>query len=99
MSEQSRESEKQILSVQKDVEHLRYILDERLDDIKALHKRIDDHLKTDLKFHESVRLKVTDKFELLNGKIIKLEKWKWVIYGGVLVLGLLLSKLPTVLFK
>ena len=80
MSEQSRESEKQILSVQKDVEHLRYILDERLDDIKALHKRIDDHLKTDLKFHESVRLKVTDKFELL--KKAKFQKLLHVISRG-----------------
>ena len=62
MLDQSRESEKQILSLKKDIEHLQYIItkvekeselikkyfttknSERFEEIKTIHKRIDQHL-------------------------------------------------------
>ena len=96
MVDQSRESEIQILTVQKDIEHLKYIIDERIDDTKHIHNRIDQHLKTDAEFHEDVRKKITYKFNALDDRIRKLERWKWVIWGGLIATGLLLGKITTV---
>ena len=91
MVEQSRESEKQILSVQKDVEHLQYVLDERLDDIKSMHKRLDHHMQTDLDFHENVRKKISARFETIDDKIRHLDKWKWATWGALIVIGTLIG--------
>ena len=84
MPDQSRESEKQILTLTKDVEHLQYIItkvekesefikkhftmknSERLDEIKTIHKRIDQHLQTDLDFHENVGRKFQTDFKFLR---------------------------------
>ena len=119
MPDQSRESEKQILSLAKDVEHLQYIIEEhekdydfikkhfttknseRLDEIKTIHGRIDQHLQTDLDFHENVRKKISDKFETLDGRIRHLEKWKWAAWGAMIIVGTLLGykyNLPFSLF-
>ena len=119
MLDQSRESEKQILSLAKDVEHLQYIIDEhgkdyefikkhfttknseRLDEIKTIHGRIDQHLQTDLDFHENVRKKISDKFETLDGRIRHLERWKWAAWGAMIIVGTLLGykyNLPFSLF-
>ena len=119
MPDQSRESEKQILSLTKDVEHLQYIIEEhekdyefikkhfttknseRLDEIKTIHGRIDQHLQTDLDFHENVRKKISDKFETLDGRIRHLEKWKWAAWGAMIIVGTLLGykyNLPFSLF-
>lgn len=114
MPDQSRESEKQILLLEKDIEHLKYVIDElekecefvkkhfttknyeRLDDVKTIHGRIDQHLQTDLDFHENVRKKISEKFEVFNDRIAKLEKWKWVMWGALIVIGLLLGSLSPV---
>ena len=95
MPDQSRESEKQILTLTKDVEHLQYVIDElekecefvkkhfttknseRLDEIKIIHGRIDQHLQTDLDFHENVRKKISDRFQIFDDRIRQLDRWKW----------------------
>ena len=107
MADQSRESEKQILTVQKDVEHLQYIIkelekecefvkkhftkknNERLDDVKILHGRIEQHQQTDLEFHENVRKKISEKFDTLDNRIRHLDRWKWATWGALIVIGAL----------
>ena len=109
MSDQSRESEKQILTVQKDVEHLQYIIKElekeckfvkdhftkkngeRLDDVKTIHGRIDQHLQTDLDFHENVRKKISEQFEIINDRIRQLDRWKWATWGALIIIGSLVG--------
>ena len=109
MADQSRESEKQILTVQKDVEHLQYIIKElekeckfvkdhftkkngeRLDDVKIIHGRIDQHLQTDLDFHENVRKKISEKFDTLDNRIRLLDRWKWATWGALMVIGALVG--------
>ena len=105
MADQSRESEKQILTVQKDVEHLQYIIKElekeckfvkdhfttkngeRLDDIKTIHGRIDQHQQADLDFHEHVRKKISCRFDILDERIRQLDRWKWATWGALIVIG------------
>ena len=107
MSDQSRESEKQLLTLKKDVEHLQYIIDElekecefvkkhftkknneRLDDVKILHGRIEQHQQTDLEFHENVRKKISEKFDTLDNRIRHLDRWKWATWGALIVIGAL----------
>ena len=109
MPDQSRESEKQILTIQKDIEHLQYIIEEhekdydfikkhfttknseRLDEIKTIHGRIDQHLQTDLEFHENVRKKISEKFDALDERIRQLDKWKWATWGALMMVGALVG--------
>ena len=115
MADQSRESEKQILTVQKDIEHLKYVIEEhekdyefikkhfttknseRLDEIKTIHGRIDQHLQTDLDFHENVRKKISCRFDILDERIRQLDRWKWATWGALMVIGALVgyfTKIP-----
>ena len=96
MLDQSRESEKQILSLTKDVEHLQYVIGEldkgnsqRLDDIKLMHGRIDKHLQADLDFHENVRKKISERFQTFEERIRHLDRWKWATWGALIVIGAL----------
>ena len=109
MSEQSRESEKKFIAIEKDIEHLNYVINElekecefvkkhfttknneRLDDIKVLHGRIESHQKTDLEFHENVRKKISEKFDTLDNRIRLLDRWKWATWGALMVVGALIG--------
>jgi tetrahydromethanopterin S-methyltransferase subunit G len=106
---QSRTSETQIVVLQKDIEHLKYVIDElekecefvkshfttknneRLDDIKLIHGRMDKHLQSDLDFHETVRKKISCRFDILDNRIRHLERWKWAAWGGMVIVGTLLG--------
>jgi len=107
MSEQSRESEKKFIAIEKDIEHLNYVINElekecdfvkkhfttknteRLTEIRTIHGRIDKHLQTDLEFHETVRKKITERFETLDERIRHLDRWKWATWGALIVIGAL----------
>ena len=107
MSEQSRESEKKFIAIEKDIEHLNYVINElekecefvkkhftlknteRLTEIRTIHGRIDKHLQTDLEFHETVRKKITERFEILDERIRHLDRWKWATWGALIVIGAL----------
>ena len=109
MSEQSRESEKKFIAIEKDIEHLNYVINElekecefvkkhfttknneRLDDVKTIHGRIESHQKTDLEFHENVRKKISEKFDALDERIRQLDKWKWSTWGALTVVGALIG--------
>ena len=102
---QSRASETQIVVLQKDIEHLQYVIKEleeqcefvknhfttkngeRLDDIKVLHKRIDQHLRDELTFQENVRKKISDRFDVFDNRVRMLERWKWILWGALIVIG------------
>jgi len=109
MPDQSRESEKQIITVQKDIEHLKYVIselekecsfvkdhfstknNERLEDIKTIHERIDTHHETDLDFHEQVRKKISCRFDILDERIRHLDRWKWATWGALIIIGTLVG--------
>ena len=109
MSEQSRESETKFIAIEKDIEHIEYIINElkdecefvkehftkkngeRIDDVKLLHGRIEQHQQTDLEFHENVRKKISERFDTLDSRIRLLERWKWIIWGGLIVVGTLIG--------
>ena len=109
MSEQSRESEKKFIAIEKDIEHLNYVINElekecefvkkhftkknneRLDDVKVLHGRIEQHQQTDLEFHENVRKKISEKFDTLDNRIRLLDRWKWATWGALMVIGALVG--------
>ena len=109
MSEQSRESEKKFIALEKDIEHFKYVIgelekecefvknhfttknSERLDDIKVLHGRIEQHQQADLEFHENVRKKISEKFDTLDNRIRLLDRWKWATWGALMVIGALVG--------
>ena len=109
MSDQSRESETKFIALEKDIEHLTYVVNEtkheidflkkhftkknneRLDDIKVIHGRIEQHQKTDLDFHENVRKKISEKFDALDVRIRLLDRWKWATWGALIVIGALMG--------
>jgi len=117
MPEQSRESETKFVALEKDIEHLKYVIDElekecdfvkthftkknseRLDDVKLIHGRIDQHLQTDLDFHENVRKKISVKFDTLDERIRQLDKWKWATWGALMVIGALVGAVFKMPFK
>ncbi len=106
---QSRTSETQIVVLQKDIEHLKYVIDElekecefikshfttknneRLDDVKVLHGRIEQHQLADLEFHETVRKKISCRFDILDERIIHLDRWKWATWGALIIIGTLVG--------
>ena len=109
---QSRESQTQILELQKDVELLRYMLtelkedkdflkehftkknSERIKDIEKIHNRFDKHIQTELNYHQAVRDKTTDEHASIHKRIAQVERWGWIFFGGITVVGALLGKGP-----
>ena len=107
---QSRESQTQILELQKDVEHLNYILKEldkdtnllkdnftkknsdRLKDIDKLNARLDKHIQTELNYHQAIRDKATSEHSNIHKRIGQVERWIWIFFGGITVIGALLGK-------
>tara|TARA_Y100001951_G_scaffold82981_1_gene71718 strand:+ start:600 stop:911 length:312 start_codon:yes stop_codon:yes gene_type:complete len=89
---QSRESQTQILSIEKDIEHLKYIIKELEKDLEKLHKRFGKHLQTEIEYHQSVRDKATDSHSLIHKRIAQAERWIWIFLGGFMVIGALLGK-------
>lgn len=108
--EQSRQSQTQILEIRKDIEHLKYILEElekdkeflkehftlknaqRLEDISNIHSRIDKHIQSEMEFHQAVRDKTTAEHASIHKRIGAAERWIWIFFGGITVLGALLGK-------
>ena len=109
MVEQSRESEKQILSLKKDVEHLDYRTTEQdketeflkthisskhkeqSEKVLATNTRIDAHIATEIEFQQRIHKEILDKFSILDVRMSALEKWKAVIYGGIITIATLVG--------
>ena len=106
---QSRESEKQILSLKKDIEHLDYRTTEQdketeflkthisskhkeqSEKVLAVNTRIDAHIATEIEFQQSIHKEILDKFSKLDVRMSALEKWKAVIYGGIITIATLVG--------
>ena len=106
---QSRESEKQILSLKKDVEHLDYRTTEQdketeflkthisskhkeqNEKVHAINTRIDAHIATEIEFQQRIHKEILDKFSKLDVRMSALEKWKAVIYGGIITIATLVG--------
>ena len=105
MNEQSSKSSKQLLSLEKDIEHLKYLLEDQkndqikindstIEDIKIVHRRFDSHLDTEVDFQENVRMRISKEQHSMIKRITHLEQWKWIIFGGLVVGGALLGAVP-----
>ena len=105
MGEQSSKSSKQLLSLEKDIEHLKYLVTDQKDDqekinietmeaVKILHRRFDSHLDTEVEFQETVRARISKESACLSKRVGQLEQWKWIIFGGLVVGGALLGAIP-----
>ena len=105
MNEQSSKSSKQLLSLEKDIEHLRYLLEDQkndqtkindatIEDIKIIHRRFDGHLDTEVDFQENVRARISKEQQSITKRVTHLEQWKWIIFGGIVVGGALLGAVP-----
>jgi hypothetical protein len=108
---QSSKSSKQLLSLEKDIEHLKYLITDQKNDqekinteimeaVKILHRRFDNHLDTEVEFQETVRARISKECACLSKRVTHLEQWKWIIFGGIVVAGALLGAIPLgTLFK
>jgi hypothetical protein len=105
MGEQSSKSSKQLLSLEKDIEHIKYLITDQKDDqvklnteimeaVKILHRRFDSHLDTEVDFQENVRAKICKEQNIITKRVAHLEQWKWIIFGGLVVGGALLGAIP-----
>ena len=106
---QSRESEKQILSLKKDVEHLDYRTTEQdketdflkthisskhkeqNEKVELINRRIDAHISTEIEFQQRIHEEILNKFDALDIRMSKLEKWKAVIYGVIITIATLVG--------
>jgi predicted RNase H-like nuclease (RuvC/YqgF family) len=106
---QSRESEKQILSLKKDIEHLDYRTTEQdketdflkthisskhkeqSEKVELVNRRIDAHIATEIEFQQRIHEEILNKFDALDIRMSKLEKWKAVIYGVIITIATLVG--------
>lgn len=88
-------------SVQEDVKELK-------DEVKVVHGRITegnekimekliDIQKDATNQHDGIVSRMNDMDKRINGRIGVLEKWKWMVLGGAVLAGWLISSLPTIL--
>ena len=68
------------------------------DDIKELHSRITTNSKEMRDMITKYQIKQTTHIENLrndlNGRVGVLEKWRWLIIGGSIVIGFAIQKMP-----
>jgi uncharacterized protein YoxC len=88
-------------AVQDDVKELK-------DEVKIVHGRITDgqeKIMTKLidiqkdatNQHDGIVARMNDMDKRINGRIGLLEKWKWMILGGAVLAGWMVSIIPTVM--
>ena len=67
-------------------------------DIKELHSRISTNTRELMNLMSEQHKEQTDKMTKLEielqGRVGVLEKWRWIIIGGSIVLGFLIQKMP-----
>lgn len=84
---------------------LEYRRVEFLDELKIVHKRIDDHTAHDTIMHQNIRDDIksllndfskqfSKDHEDIKSRLNKLEKHIWVVYGGLFIFGFLLQIAP-----
>ena len=73
-------------------EHFTKKNSERLNDIDKIHARLDKHIQTELNYHQGVRDKATSEHSNIHKRIGQVERWIWIFFGGITVIGALLGK-------
>ena len=73
------------------------------DKVKELHSRISTNIR-ELREHQiQSESKVLDEIravrQQLDNRVAVLEKWRWIIVGGSIFIGLMLSNPDSMLFK
>ena len=73
------------------------------DQVKELHSRISTNIR-ELREHQiQSESKVLDEIradrQQLDNRVAVLEKWRWIIVGGSIFIGLMLSNPDSMLFK
>ena len=67
-------------------------------DIKELHSRISTNTRELMNLMSEQHKEQTDKMTKLEielqGRVGVLEKWRWIIIGGSIVVGILIQKMP-----
>ena len=67
-------------------------------DIKELHSRISTNTRELMNLMSEQHKEQTDKMtkleKELQGRVGVLEKWRWIIIGGSIVVGFLIQKMP-----
>ena len=64
----------------------------RLKDIDKMHGSLVKHISTELKYHQYVRDKATESHNNIHKRIAQVERWIWIFFGGITVIGALLGK-------
>jgi uncharacterized protein YoxC len=88
-------------SVQEDVKELK-------DEVKVVHGRITegnekimdkliDIQRDATNQHDGIVARMNDMDKRINGRIGMLEKWKWMVLGGAILAGWVISAIPTIL--
>ena len=65
---------------------------DRLKDIDKLHARLDKHIQTEINYHQAIRDKATSEHSNIHKRIGQVERWIWIFFGGITVIGALLGK-------
>jgi predicted Holliday junction resolvase-like endonuclease len=59
---------------------------EQSEKIQKTNDRIDAHIATETEFQQRIHKEILDKFAKLDVRMSALEKWKAVIYGGIITI-------------
>ena len=59
---------------------------EQSEKVVKVNDRIDAHIATETEFQQRIHKEILDKFSELDIRMSALEKWKAVIYGGIITI-------------
>ena len=99
LSKDMEKIEYKISEQEKDTEFLRSHITvkqkEQNEKVAKVNDRIDAHIATETEFQQRIHKHILDKFTELDVRMSALERWKAVIYGGIVVLGTLVGYFVT----
>lgn len=64
---------------------------EQCEKVLKVNDRIDAHIATETEFQQRIHKEILDKFSKLDVRMSALEKWKAIIYGGIISIATLIG--------
>ena len=64
---------------------------EQCEKVQKVNDRMDTHIATETKFQQKIHKEILDKFAKLDVRMSTIEKWKAVIYGGIITIVTLIG--------
>jgi len=64
---------------------------EQSEKLQKVNDRMDNHIATETEFQQRIHKEILDKFAKLDVRMSALEKWKAVIYGGIITIATLIG--------